>query len=286
MKSFLRELGCPDPEIWSAYRLGTGGPSLATLSPEHRAALLPTGIVHHAPPHAAAHLPRHRHHDPNLSPSASRALPIGIARLAPAQHKYGFVSEAVGLSCTADIAGQQRVIADRWTGPGPASRAQLGLSGVAIAPTPAVLAPLSDWLRGRDIILVAMRHQRLAEMRTALGPLGDGVRTALLQPVFSQSAPAALALLGIDPATVRAERPAAPITPQILREVHDYARARVASGEARPVLAAVHADIPDLIAAYSIGFLSSEIRAALSPGCQAHAARPSHRWRPVVACLR
>lgn len=257
--AYLREQGLRDPALWSSYRLGLGSETmLADLGRAERERMRALGLL-------SARGGRR-----NVLAGSGVAMatfdprepeqPVGFVRITRVQNKHRFVTVPRGLGCTADVADAERlIVADA---PLLALRlAQAGAVGVVLAEDPAVLPPLHDWLAARDVLLVATKAPRLAALHRAMGTVPH--RRLTLPSKLAQTTGAMLAELGLAGDALAEEDPAPPIDERLLHELHAYAEGRLAAGEAAEALEVLEADLPELIAAYQVGYLPPDYRNVL-----------------------
>jgi hypothetical protein len=248
MAEYLCSRGVTDPATWAAFRLGAVDAATVErlLTPRQRRQLLPTGLS-----------------VPTFNPRQPCEV-VGVVRLTPAQNRHAFVSPPAGIACATDIVAAPRIFL--VTAPLTGLRlAQHGVRGIAIVEDPAVLPPMASWLSTRDVFILGIRSCERAAIRAALGPAGAKAIDLATGPEIGCYPPATLAALGLNPSMVQPGETKPIITPHTILDLVKFGRDRVAQGEATDALRNAKADIPDLVAAYSLGWLPSNVSTALAP---------------------
>lgn len=235
-EEYLRSQGLTAAATWAALRLGQVDASVLArlLTPIQRRGLRSGGIW----------LPTC---DPRCPSNA-----IGLIRLSPAQNKHAFVSAPAGLAAAPELDQYGRVVL--VDNPHQTLHLhQAGVADVACVEDVAVLAPLADWLKAREVVLVSTKKAGIAAMQAALDVIGVTVAQAIVIPaVIERITDEVRRVLGIAP---RAIAPRQPIPEAILRDLHPYAVARLSSPEGMAALRALAMDHPDLVRAYDVGYL-------------------------------
>ncbi|MCZ7647431.1 MAG: hypothetical protein M5U26_19605 [Planctomycetota bacterium] len=260
-QAFLRDNGVGDAAVWRAYRLGASGPDLLDgLDGAQRAALAGLGLLPRKGRSALAT-------DGILIPAFDPREPervVGLVKLAPAQNRHGFATARAGIACAHDLADNEAlVVADA---PLLMLRlARAGRRGVVLAEDSAVLAPLADWLKGREVVACSYLVRRLKALSAALKALGVAHQAVRVEFEMARTNEKLLAQLGLDKAVLKAAAEPSPagITARLLRDLHRYARQRLAEGAGLEALGALNADDAVFVETFQIGFLPSGFRDAL-----------------------
>lgn len=192
---------------------------------------------------------------PTMDPRSPATI-TGLIRLTPAQHLHRHIGPVAGIAGAPGLAEALRVVlVDN-----PLLGLRLherGVAGIAIVEDPAVLIALADWLAAREVVTITTAKHGDLPLPPGIVPVGTGRIIGALA-----HAPAAtLALLGLDPAALRA----APVatTPLDLRVVHDlhaYAVRQLETTAGMTALRAAGLERADLIAAYRPGYLPAGYR--------------------------
>jgi hypothetical protein len=242
-QTYLRAQGIRDPATWEAFRIDavTDADLARLLTPRQRSHVTSGGIWL---PTFDPREPQHR---------------VGLVRMFRAQNLHRFLTAPAGIACPANIHLQQRIVlCDN-----PLLGLRLhhhGLTGVAIVEDPTALSPLTDWFSTKDVVTVTTAKTGTLALPAGITAVGA---TRIIGRLESAS-DAALALLCLTREHVRLPTVAAPITLRLLRDLHIYAQARVAAGEARAALASFHVEVPDLVRAYRMGFTPAAWRGSVS----------------------
>jgi hypothetical protein len=240
--AYLRGQGINDPATWAAFKLG----SIDEATYER------LGLTGRRRPRGVGvSIPTWLPGDP--------ARTVGVIRLSPAQNKHGFVTAPIGIAGPVDLETSPRVVLaiTPWL----ALRLHsAGARSVALIEDIAVLPSLVGWLATREVLIVGHRRADIEAVHAALGP-----RTVPARGFVASMAPGAFSsevrdALGLSDPVVQ---PPLPITAGLLNDLCVFARGRVEAGEAGSALASLGMDIPDLVAAYQIGYLPSDYRLAL-----------------------
>jgi hypothetical protein len=130
---------------------------------------------------------------------------------------------------------------------------QAGAHGVVVADCPEVLRTMKKWISERDIFVCATKNTRAREIKSAIG------RDIPTLSACGNLSPEVRKALGLPEAPPK-ERQA--ITPLLLRDLTEYAKAHLASGT--ECLKALGADDADFIRAFNIGYLPGGFQSALN----------------------
>lgn len=237
------------PETRAAFRLEQATPAaLARLGLTGRRALGSGGVSL-----------------PTFDPQTPHVL-AGVVRLNFAQNVHRFATAPAGIAGPVAVATAKRVVlADN---PILAMRLyQEGVVNVALVEDLAVLAPLADWLRGRELICVSYRGRDLARMQAALADLGITAAGCVLSMVPGRVSAESRTLLGMAVGEVRGNP--GPMTMALMTAILVYAQGRMETAEAQAALAAVGITDRIILDAYRLGYLPSDFREALPPEMRA-----------------
>ena len=189
---------------------------------------------------------------------------VGLIRVARGQNKHEFATKPVGIAGPRDVLTAVKVILVDH--PLLAMRLhQAGAGGVILLEDPAVLPAVQEWLAQKTVVFATHRLSRLTPLRAVLGDQGAAAPSVLVSTASNRFSPEVRAALGLGPPEPEA-RP--PLTPHLLTLLHQYARKRFEAGESQGTLNGLGLDIPELIAAYRIGYLPSTYRQALPKAAQ------------------
>jgi hypothetical protein len=260
-QELLRAIGVAEPAVWSAFRIGAGDASLAEgLTGDEWADLDRLGLVHGL--HRTLLLAKLGGLNlPTFDPREPRRV-VGFVRVTPAQHKHRFATPPRGVACPADIGEHGRVVVADAPILG-LKLHQAGVRGVAIAEDPAVLAELRPWLAERQVVVASHKKAGARALRDALGPLAGAATPLVLQGELALSSSDALAVLGLHRDQLITAEPKPPVDQRALHHLVSYAQGRLATAEGGAALSILGADQPELVAAYRIGYLPADFRAAL-----------------------
>ena len=239
--------GITDPATWVAFRLDQVTP----------ATLVRFGLTgKRCPRPETIHLP-------TWLPDAPEHI-VGLVRVARGQNKHEFATKPVGIAGPRDVLTAVKVILVDH--PLLAMRLhQAGAGGVILVENPAVLPAVQGWLAQRQVVFATYRLSRLTPLRAVLGDQGAAAPSVLVSTASNRFSPDVRAALGLGPPEPEA---LPPLTPHLLTQLHQYARKRFEAGEAQGTLNGLGLDIPELIAAYRIGYLPSTYRQALPKAAQ------------------
>lgn len=258
MHDYLTAAGVANPAVWSAFRLGAGSDLLtAELTTADWTTLANHGLTGRTGRTLAVAWSTGINL-PTIDPRQPDAI-VGVIRLTPAQHHHRFITHPAGIACAADIVNAPRIILADTPLMG-LRLANYGVTGVAIVEDPVVLPDLVEWLRGRELIIAGFRTAHRAAMRAALGPLGALATEIVLLPEIERSPLASKHVLGFGVVP----QPPAPLSQHLLRDLHRYARTRIAAGDGAAALRALHLTDARFIDTYAIGYLPAEFHRALS----------------------
>ncbi len=258
-QDLLRSAGVTDPAVWSDFRLGAGGPTLAAnFDPSAWAHCKAIGLRKQAVGFilagAGVNIPTVDPREPNRV--------VGFIRLTPAQFKHQFCTAPAGIACAPEIASHPRIVlADS---PILAMKLyQAGIRGAVLVEDTAVLAPLLPWLSERQLVVVSHKKHGLQLLRSALGPLAGSATPLQLQGELGLSSDEALAVLGLSREQLLPAEPKPPVDSRSLHHLHTYAQGRLATPEGLAALDTFGANQPELVAAYRLGYLPADFRSAL-----------------------
>lgn len=261
-QDYLRSVDVPNPDVWESFRLGTSSPNLTGgIGTSDWAMMTELGLIH--PVRGTASLdddggiliptcdPRHREDV------------LGLVRIAFCQHRHRFITPPQGIACDADFMSAPRIILTENALLG-LRLARMGVTGIGGIEDPTVLPPLKDVLAEREVVVVGYYQRGRAALIEQLRTVSITATEAALHPTLANSTSATLEVLGLDRETLRGkERP--DITPQVLRDVHEYAMGRIAAGCAAEALRQFDLENSSVIGLYQIGYLPSDFGRALSP---------------------
>lgn len=240
------------------YLDGMGVTSAATRDAFRLDRMTPADVARFACTGKRALRPVHGLSIPTFDPRDPDRV-LGIVRLNYAQNKHRFITPPAGIAGPVDLVDQPQVVLT--TSPLTALRLhQAGVHHVALVEDPAVLVPLRDWLLERSVVLALHQRREADALRVALGPTADRATVAMLSMSPHHLSGAGWAGLGaVVPEPT--ERP--PITPLLLRSLHDAARKHLGSDSASVALGLMEATCPDLVHAYGIGFIPPDMDSGL-----------------------
>jgi hypothetical protein len=240
-QDYLRASGVTDERTWSAFRIDQLDDALI------RRLLRATQLNSSS----GLWMPTFDPRDP--------ATILGLIRMTPAQHQHRFVTKPVGIAGDPALVDAKRIVLIDY--PLQAMRLhQHGIAGVAVVEDVAVLPPLIDWLRDRELVVAGFRERSRARLIAALGPLGVRALNLTLLPDLERSPAASLTALGIG----RTSPQQTAVTPHLLRDLCAYARGRITAGAATAALRSMGITDPSFVAAFGIGYLPSDVRSVLS----------------------
>jgi len=259
-QALLRANGVTDAAVLKVYRIGALNKNVvAALDASDKKCLIELGM-HRAPRTSpltsGISFPTFDPREPNQ--------PIGLVKLSPAQNKHGFVGAARGVACSADIAAHAKIIVTD-TPLLMLRLAQAGVRGVVLAEVPAVLPPLAEWLKDREIILASHKKPGLAAMAAALKPLNISAQSLIIHAQPERITPEIWRALGVTPPKKEAApKVAPPITPQRLKGLVEYAQSRLAAGAGADLLKELGIVAPEFVEVFGLGFIPSDYEQALS----------------------
>lgn len=277
--AYLRSAGAGDPALWAAYRLGVGDHALyRDLVEGDRRLMRSLGLL------AARGGNREILTgsgcciftvDP-LNPDQ----PVGVVRLRKAQNTHVFATAPAGLGCAPDVGDHDRlVLVDN-----PLLMLRLaaaGVRGVALVEHPAVLPPLAEWLRDRELFAASYRHPSLTTLVDALAGHGLPAQGLVVAQILERSDARTLDVLGLDREDLKAAGEAQPaLTPVLIHELHAYACARVRDGAATEALLRSDLHQGDLVQRLRMGYLPPDYQEALS-----RTARRAIQGRRLGGCV-
>jgi len=255
-KAYLCENTIENEATWAAFRAGVGDDALlSTLTKDERLSLESIGLrcIHgrfalHA---AGIVLPTFDPREPET--------PIGFVKQNYAQNKHAFITSPRGLACGGDILSQQRVVI--CDAPFLALRmAQAGVSGVVLAEVPEVLAPHTEWLTSREVLLASHKRTGLESLKAGLG--SDKAASVVIPTDLQRLTKDGWAALGISIEKLAEVLPLP--SAALLADLVKFAQARIANGEGVELLREYGADDRAFIEAYGVGFLPINFQSALS----------------------
>ncbi|MGH7145763.1 MAG: hypothetical protein ACREJ2_16760, partial [Planctomycetota bacterium] len=194
-------------------------------------------------------------------------VPVSFVKIAEVQNKHTIAGPVEGVGCTPEVDQFERiVVADT---PFTALRlAQMGVKGVILAPDPAVLKGLAEWLAAKRLVVTSIRTEKAAALEKALRCLGLDPDVAVLPFRLENATPQRLARLGLSKSAPAAP-PAEPITPFHLRDLYQYARLQLETPAGQAALEAVGLQGAVVAGTTQPGFLPVDFRNALPPAMQA-----------------
>lgn len=205
-QAYLRSRGIVDPATWAAFRVDavTDVDLARLLTQRQRVRLTASGLWL-----------------PTCDPRAPEHI-TGLIRLSPAQHQHRFVTAPVGIACPPGTASAPRIVLVDH--PLLALRLhERGVRGIAMVEDPAVLVPLTAWLAEREVVTITTAKHGTLALPPGIVPVGTG----RIASAFERAPAATLALLGLDPATLRPPLTALPLSSFVVRDLHAYAEGRL-----------------------------------------------------------
>jgi hypothetical protein len=238
-QNYMRAQGITDERTWAAFRL-------EQIDAVTFARLGFTG----------KRLPKSEHgiSIPTFDPRQPDTI-TGIIRQCYGLNQHRLVTAPVGLAGAVDLNDQPRIVLTKT--PLTALRLyQAGVHDVALVEDPVALIPLRDWFSTRAIVLAVHKRAEIEILRAALGPAGVLATSVVLSMAPGQLREPTRALLGAA-APEPVEVP--PITPLLLRDLHDLARKQLDTDAATVSLGLLEIASPDLVHAYGLGFLPPDV---------------------------
>lgn len=236
--AYLQSVGVTNPATWAAFRIGHVDDAI----------LKQLGLTGRGRPREkGVSLPTFDPRDPTKI--------VGLIRLIPAQNMHRFATAPIGIAGDFSLVEEQRIVL--VDSPLQALRLhQHGVRGVALVEDPAVLSPMLDWLKDKNLVIAGFRHSSRAAIKTALGSLGDKALEITLLPELERSPAASLAALGFGSVEE--------VSPQLLRDVCAYAVGRIAAGVATQALTDLGIHDAGFVAAFGLGYLPHDVMSILS----------------------
>lgn len=257
--AFLKKNGVTDQTVLRNYRVGAGYPALFdNLAPDTRAHLKQWKLI---PPRGQAYLATKGLAIPLYHPERLSS-PTSFVHISEVQNKFRMAGPVAGIACPPDVNDHDRIVI--VDSPLVMLRiAQFGVKGVVLAPDPAVLVDLVDWLRSRHLVVASIRTDKAAALQNVLRDLRLDHEVAVLPPDLHSAKATSLACLGVQKTATDKLVPSTPITPFMLRDLHQFAQMQLDTKEGRAALAYLGVDTPEVVATLEAGYLPADFREAV-----------------------